>query len=77
VDLTLEVSDWHMSVRQQARVAAVLTPVLAELFEVPETQRDGINLRFHSYPPTDFSVGGVLLSGRVPWIAQVMKRLLG
>lgn len=56
-DVTIELSDWSMSTRQQARVAAVLTPRLVQLFD---TEPDAVNLRFHSYPPTDFAVGGVL-----------------
>lgn len=74
-DLTVELSDWNMGVRTQRRVAARLTPVLAELFGVPEGSLDGVNIRFHSYPPTDFAVGGRLLSDTVPRIGQVMKKL--
>lgn len=77
LDLTVELSDWGMSVRQQRRLAAALTPVLAELFAVPVAQLDGINLRFHSYPPSDFAVGGRLLSDLVPRIGQLMRRLAG
>ncbi|MBB5232717.1 tautomerase family protein [Deinococcus budaensis] len=76
VDLTAELSDWNMSVRKQRRVARHLTPVLARLFGM-EGDLDGINLRFHSYPPRDFAVGGRLLSDRVPWIGQVLKRRAG
>ena len=74
-DITVEVSDWGMSVRQQRKVAAGLTPKLAELFGVPASGLDAVNIRFHSYPPTDFAVGGRLLADVVPRIAQVMKRL--
>jgi hypothetical protein len=77
VDITVEISDWGMSVRQQKKVARLLTPVLAELFDVSPEDRDGINLRFHSYPPTDFAVGGRLLSEIVPLIGQLMKRTFG
>lgn len=38
---------------------------------------ENVNLRFHSYPPAAFAVGGRLLSDRVPLIGQVMKRLGG
>jgi phenylpyruvate tautomerase PptA (4-oxalocrotonate tautomerase family) len=62
-DVTAELSDWSMSTRQQRRVATQLTPLLTRLFE---TGPDAVNLRFHSYPPTDFAVGGKLLSQRVP-----------
>jgi len=75
VDLTLELSDWYMSVRQQRKVAQQLTPVLAELFAVPVEQTDGINIRFHSYAPTDFAVGGRLLADLVPRLGQLAKRL--
>lgn len=73
-DVTAEVSDWSMSRRQQARVADRLTPVLVEEFEAAQ---DAVNVRFHSYPPDDFAVGGVLLSRRVPRVARLAKRLLG
>jgi len=73
-DVTVELSDWSMPVRQQARVAATITPLLARLFEAAP---DAVNLRFHSYPPTDFAVGGVLLSRRIPRVARVAKRLVG
>ncbi len=63
-----------MSVRQQARVAAALTPLLVECYDA---QADDVNLRFHSYPPTDFAVGGVLLSRRVPRPGRWAKRILG
>lgn len=77
VDLTVELSDWNMPARQQRKVAATLTPVLAELFEVPASGIDGINIRFHSYPPTDFAVGGQLLADVVPRIGQLAKRIFG
>ena len=72
--MTAELSDWSMSRRQQARVAARLTPVLAELYAA---EPDAVNVRFHSYPPSDFAVGGVLLSRRLPRVARLAKRLLG
>lgn len=75
LDITAEVSDWSMSVRQQRKVARGLTPVLAEAFGVPTDQIDGVNIRFHSYPPTDFAVGGRLLADVVPLIGRVMKRV--
>jgi len=73
-DITVELSDWSMSTQKQRKVALTLTPVLAELFSVPATKLDEINIRFHSYPPTDFSVGGQLLSDRIPRIGQLAKR---
>ncbi|BDP42022.1 hypothetical protein DAETH_19910 [Deinococcus aetherius] len=73
VDLTVELSDWNMSTRKQRQVARHLTPVLARLFGVGPEDVDGINLRFHSYPPRDFAVGGRLLSDRVPWVGQFLK----
>lgn len=77
VDVTVELSDWNMPVRQQKKVARGLTPVLAEVFNVPPGGVDGLNIRFHSYPPTDFAVGGKLLSERVPWVGRVMKKWFG
>ncbi len=74
LDITAELSDWNMSVKKQRRVAQVLTPVLAEVFGAADLE--GVNLRFHSYPPTDFSVGGALLSDRVPKVGQVMKKIM-
>jgi phenylpyruvate tautomerase PptA (4-oxalocrotonate tautomerase family) len=73
-DLTVELSDWSMSVQKQRRVANALTPVLAEVFGMPDLNE--INIRFHSYPPTDFSVGGKLLSDRIPAMGRFMKKLL-
>lgn len=77
IDLTIELSDWNMPVRQQRKVAPVLTHALAKLFDVPADQRDSINIRFHSYPPTDFAVGGRLLADVVPKIGQMLKRVAG
>lgn len=73
-DVTVEVSDWFMSTRQQTRVAAAITPVLASLFGA---DRDAVNMRFHSYPPTAFAVGGRLLSARIPRAARLAKRVFG
>jgi len=73
-DVTAEISDWSISRRQQARVAARLTPVLSSLFDA---ESDAVNVRFHSYPPSDFAVGGTLLSSRVPRAARLAKKLLG
>ncbi|MBV9398888.1 MAG: hypothetical protein JO062_12975 [Bryobacterales bacterium] len=75
VDVTVEISDWSMSVKQQRRIAQDLTPLLARLFDVPPAGLDGINIRFHPYPPTDFAVGGRLLSDIVPLVGRIMKRL--
>jgi phenylpyruvate tautomerase PptA (4-oxalocrotonate tautomerase family) len=72
-DLTVELSDWNMSVKQQKKVAQGLTPVLGKLFGI--TDLENVNIRFHSYPPTDFAVGGKLISELVPRIGQVMKRM--
>ena len=73
-DVTVELSDWSMSVRRQARAAAELTPLLVTLYGA----RPGdVNLRFHSYPPSDLAVGGELLSRRVPRAGRLAKRLLG
>jgi len=76
-DVTVELSDWSMSVRQQRRVARALTPLLAELFGVAPVAIEGINIRFHPYPPTDFAVGGRLLSDMIPLPGRLMKRLFG
>jgi phenylpyruvate tautomerase PptA (4-oxalocrotonate tautomerase family) len=73
-DVTVELSDWSMSTRQQARVAAVLTPLLVTVFGA---EPDAVNVRFHSYPPSDFAVGGRLLSDRIPRPARLAKRLFG
>ena len=74
-DVTVELSDWSMSVRKQRTVARRLTPVLGELFGIAPEHYDNINIRFHSYPPADFAVGGRLLSELVPRIGRWMKRL--
>jgi hypothetical protein len=65
-----------MSVKQQRRIAQRLTPVLTESFDIPPTGIEGINIRFHPYPPTDFAVGGRLLSDLIPFIGRLMKRLV-
>ena len=77
VDITVELSDWGMSRRQRRRIARQLTPVLAEVFGVPREGWDGINIRFHSYHPSEFAVGGRLLSDLVPAIGQIMRRFAG
>jgi len=76
-DLTVELSDWNMSVRLQRRLARMLTPILAELFEISSDNIDQVNIRFHPYPPTNFAVGGRLLSDQVPRIGRLMKWLAG
>lgn len=63
-----------MTTRRQARAAARLTPLLVELFTA---QLDAVNIRFHPYPPTDFAVGGVLLSRLVPRAGRLAKRIFG
>lgn len=74
-DITVELSDWSMSVKQQRKVAKQLTPVLAQLFNVAENAMDNINIRFHSYPPTDFAVGGKLLSDIIPYMGRMAKKI--
>ncbi len=76
-DVTVELSDWSMSVKQQRKVAKTLTPRLAKLFGIAPEELDAINIRFYSYPPSDFAVGGALLSDRVPWIGRLLKKLAG
>lgn len=76
-DVTVELSDWGMSVRRRREVARALTPLVAELFGVGPEGIDGINVRFHPYPPTDFAVGGRLLSDVVPRAGRLAKRLFG
>lgn len=73
-DVTLEFSDWGLGPRLQRRLARELTPVLAKLFGI-EAQLDHVNIRFHPYPPSDFAVGGRLLSDLIPAIGRLMKRL--
>ncbi|HVV48771.1 MAG TPA: hypothetical protein VHO06_03855 [Polyangia bacterium] len=73
-DITMEFSDWGMTPRQQRRLASELTPMLAGLFGM-QNHLDHVNIRFHPYPPTDFAVGGKLLSQLVPAIGRLMKRL--
>lgn len=73
-DITVELSDWFLRVRRQRVITARLTPVLVQLFAA---EPEAVNIRFHSYPPTDFAVGGRLLSDRVPVAGQLAKRLFG
>ena len=74
-DITIEFSDWFLSVKAQTKIAAALTPVVAELYGVLSSDRDNINIRFHSYPPTDFAVGGKLLSDIIPLAGRIAKKL--
>jgi phenylpyruvate tautomerase PptA (4-oxalocrotonate tautomerase family) len=77
-DVTLELSDWGMSARQRRRLAATLTPVLAELFGVPPEEGWGnLNIRLHVYRPSEFAVGGRLLSDLVPLVGRLLRRLAG
>lgn len=43
-----------------------------ELFSV---ELDVVDIRFYSYPPTDFGAGGHLLSSRVPRPIRLAERL--
>lgn len=76
-DLTVKLSDWNMSAKQQRRVASLLTPVLAGCFKVPHSEIENINIRFHSYGPSDFAVDGKLLSDRIPFAGRFAKKLFG
>ena len=76
-DVTVELSDWSMNIKQPRKLAAALTPRLGELLGVSAGGLDAVNIRFHSYPPSDFAVGGKLLSDRVPWMGRFMKRVAG
>lgn len=55
-------------------IAERRTPLLVELFGA---HPDAVNVRFRSYPPTAFAVGGRLLSDRVPRPARWAKRVFG
>jgi phenylpyruvate tautomerase PptA (4-oxalocrotonate tautomerase family) len=77
LDITVQLADWSMSVKQQRRVAAALTPVLARLFEIDDAHREHVNIKFEPYPPTDFSVGGTLLSDLLPRAARWAKKAFG
>jgi phenylpyruvate tautomerase PptA (4-oxalocrotonate tautomerase family) len=72
-DVTVEFSDWGLSLRRQKVIARELTDVLARLLDVEDT--DAVNVRFHRYRPRDFAVGGVLLARRIPVAARVAKLL--
>lgn len=76
-DVTVELSDWGMSVRQRRRLAAGLTPILANLFGIAREGWHNVNIRFHVYRPSEFAVGGRLLSDLVPLVGRVMRRLAG
>ncbi len=76
-DVTIELSDWSMPVRQQRRVARSLTLIVADLFAIAPEAIGGINIRFHPYPPTDFAIGGSLLSDMIPPVGRFMKRMFG
>lgn len=76
-DITVELSDWYLSVSRQRRIASKLTPLLASLFGVAPSALDNVNIRFHSYPPSDFSVGGRLLQDLTPFAGRLAKRIFG
>jgi hypothetical protein len=48
---------------------------IATLFGVSSNSLDDINIRFHSYPPTDFAEGGKLLSDLIPFIGKLAKKI--
>ena len=73
--ITIELSDWHMSVKKQRKIAAQMTPVVVKLFRVSPADVDNINFRFHSYPPSDFAVGGKLLADIIPYIGRLAKKM--
>lgn len=52
-----------------------LIPGLGKLFGVPTDEVENISIRFHSYPPIDFAVGGPLLSDVVARIGRLAERL--
>ncbi|MBV8863722.1 MAG: hypothetical protein JO082_12045 [Mycobacterium sp.] len=74
-DVTLEFSDWGLSLRRQKVIAHELTDALSRLLGVEDI--DAVNVRFHRYRPRDFAVGGVLLAQRIPVVARVAKLLAG
>jgi phenylpyruvate tautomerase PptA (4-oxalocrotonate tautomerase family) len=75
-DVTMEFSDWGLSLNHLRLLARELTPVLAKLFGM-EGQLDHVNIRFHPYPPHHFAVGGKLLYDLIPIIGRIMKPLMG
>lgn len=75
LDITVELSDWLMSIKKQRIVAKTLTPVLAQLFGIDNANLEHVNIYFNSYPPTNFSVGGILLSDLVPFAGRLAKRI--
>lgn len=53
IDLTVELSDWSMTVRQQRRIAQRLTPLVAELFDIPPAGWTASTSDFtHTHPLT-------------------------
>ncbi|MEZ0364461.1 4-oxalocrotonate tautomerase family protein [Mycobacterium sp. pUA109] len=73
-DVTVEFSDWGLSLRRQQVIAREITNLLARLLDLGD-DLDAVNVRFHRYRPRDFAVGGVLLAQRIPVAARVAKRL--
>jgi len=65
-----------MSARQRRRLAAALTPVLAELFGVPADGWGNLNIRFHAYRP-HVSLPSAVACCRtlVPPVGRVLRRL--
>lgn len=72
-DVTVEFSDWGLSLRRQQVIARAITDLLARLLDVEDLS--AVNVRFHRYQPRDFAVGGVLLAQRIPVVARVAKLL--
>lgn len=77
LDITVQLSDWSMSVKKQRAVAKALTPVLAELFGVDAAHIENVNIYFNPYPPINFSVGGTLLADLIPLPGRFAKKLFG
>ena len=73
-NVTMEFSDCGMTTRLQARLARELTPLLGQLFCM-DAHLERVRIRFHPYPPTDFAVGGRLLSAVAPRLGQLMQHL--
>ena len=66
-----------MPVQRQRKVAKELAPLVAGLFKVGPSDISAVNIRFHSYPPHNFAVGGRLLSDLVPLIGRIAKKIFG
>lgn len=61
-DYTLELTERHLNHDKKHAVVKTLLPVLMRNFGLRKEQRWKVNIKFNSYQPEDFAVGGTFLN---------------